>query len=361
MGSIVILVHGMGKHAAGEITKKFKAGMKSGLELLGASDAIKNGWGNHLDIREFYYDDTFEEHRAKLANNAAAIRNNTLPVSNWMTQLFQSIGRIDEMLEEDNALTQSWLDVAFYCHTFIGEQLRVELASEICKAIKDAENHTDVHIVAHSLGTALVHDTLHNLFRDDATFRDKIPDFPTGSFNLGSVTTVANVSRLTNLISYQVNPYTSRVTTGTFGCTDRFINVSNKYDPFLWLRPYYPNKHPSHVPDKTLDFRLNTVKSWNPHDFQNYIAYPEVTLRLVASLTTLDVSSLVPNRDSAVQAYKDDSVSGAAEIFEEKMGDFIQGDEDISFRDIYQALKKLFDEIQEFKEQYEADNGGSDA
>ena len=332
MAAIIILVHGMGKRKPGTFTRDFKIGINKGLELLGAADS---DWLSEVEIREFYYADTFKEHREKLAANAEAIRNGTLPVSNWMSQLYNKVGKIDEFIGEDNAFTQSWLGIAFYCHTFLGEQIRVELASEICKAINDAENHSDVHVLSYSLGTAVLHDTLHKLFRDDASFRDKIPGFPTGSFNLGSVTTIANISRLTNLINFLENPYKSRCTTGLLGCTDRFVNVSNAFDPFLWLRSYSPDKNPNYVPAQTNDLKFNAIKSWNPHNFINYLAYPEVTLRLLTSYTsTLDMGPLLAKRQSARQHYENDSVIGAASKFEATLSAFGNNSDDVTFKEL---------------------------
>ncbi len=354
----IILIHGMGTHPKGNMKEEFKRGMKTGLSQFGLSGGQIEFGFSKMDVIEYNFSEFFDEKRKELAEYADATRRGlSVSPSNWVERVHTEVTKVGQGLDDGSMLATSWLDVALYCNTYLGEMIRSQLATLLCQSMKEFGNDK-VHVVAHSLGTSLLHDTLHKLFRDDSEFRDGISDYPVGEFNIESVWWLANVSRLTSLVSGQKKPYESRAINGRFGCIEHIVNVANKYDPFTWLRQYDPTQHPQHVPSYTRNIEQTSVKSWNPHKFENYVAHPEVAIRMIQRFSTLDVSRYISDESvkEAVSLYEADSLPGAVEELGRQIRPLTGDPDSIKFKDIVTAVKKVFDEVNELKEEYERDN-----
>lgn len=350
MKPLVILVHGMGTHKKGNIKKEFITGVnETGKCLINDSFKIED----HVKLKEYHYSKMLDDIRKKLSDNATAIKEqgfgflSTIGVAG---EVITAITDFHDDLDDDSFFTTHWLDVILYGSTFYGEQIRVEFAKFLNKELLKA-NGREIHIICHSLGTAVVHDTLAKLYRKSFNATDNIPDLPTGSFNISSLWTFANVSRLVCLLNDLEDPMTSPVTTGSDGCTNAFYNVRHKFDPFTWFKTY--NRKMSFI--KT--YENDVIKKWNTHDFTEYVSDPLVTKRLINLLTSHYISNSSDDESklgACIESHSKDTINEAyieLKILLERYKD--KDKKYHSFREIYSVINKVITASAEFKKDME--------
>ena len=349
MKDIVILVHGMGTHARNNISREFTGGVNETAACLlpGRNYRIED----LVELVEFNFSDELDSFLGRLEQNLKDITDNNL-------DKIGSLGLAGDVVDmlirfhgdfKDTFFRTHWLDVILYGTTYFGEKLRVEFARYFCSQLKRSINQgCRLHVIAHSLGTAVVHDSLSKLYRREFSMSDDIPDLPTGSFNFDSLWTFANVSRLVNLLNGLTDPLSSSVTTGADGCVNAFYNVRHKLDPFTWFKTYDRRMANS----KT--FGNDVVRRWNTHDFRGYVSDPLVTKRLINTLTP---SHYITGSDSnlavlagCVSRHREGTVNEAYEKLEVLRDTYKERDSQYhSFREIYEVLKTVIDSAGDLK------------
>ena len=64
-------------------------------------------------------------------------------------------------IDDDDFFNTHWLDVFFYVFTEIGEHIRIRLGEQVADAVATVNGGASrVHLLGHSLGCAVIHDTL---------------------------------------------------------------------------------------------------------------------------------------------------------------------------------------------------------
>lgn len=291
---VIILVHGMGTHPKGNITKVFKKALADRATSFEVND---DSFLKNVDYKEFNYSEYFDLIRQQFADNAQARQKGFkfLTGKGFEEKLLKQLTQFEANFGKDEFFYTHWLDVILYSTMYFGEKLRVDLIKEFEK-LRKKYNHKNMHIVCHSLGSALVHDALAKYYRRDSDPFDNIPDLKTGNFNIASLWTFANVSRLVNLLNGLEDPNHSTVVTGSEGCTDNFINIRHKYDPFTWFKTY----------DRRMDDKLtlthSVIRKENTHDFYEYVTEPNVARSLLSFLYDVDVTD--SKFDEGVKDYK---------------------------------------------------------
>lgn len=273
---LVLLVHGMGTHPKGQIKKDFEAALGERITAFGLDpDPLLKA----VDYREFNYSEKFDLIRKQFAENAEARKKGFkfLSGKGFEEKLIQQLTSFEANFGQDDFFYTHWLDVILYSTMYFGEALRAEFIGEF-DTLRKKYRHSNIHVISHSLGTALAHDALAKYYRVESTPMDDMPDVPVGRFNMASLWTFANVSRLVNILTSLEDPLRSTVTVGSGGCTTSFVNVRNKYDPFTWFKTY-DRKDPS-----PLDIVIDTVRNPNTHDFREYITEPEVARQLLKTI-----------------------------------------------------------------------------
>lgn len=305
----VILVHGMGTHPNGNITRDFKKALTDRAASFGVTDP---GFINNVDYKEFNYSDYFDTIRLQFAQNAQARQKGFkyLVGKGFEEKLLTQLTSFEAKFGKDEFFYTHWLDVILYSTMYFGEKIRIDFIRELEK-LRKKYNHKNMHIVCHSLGTALVHDALAKYYREDSDPFDNIPDLKTGNFNMASLWTFANVSRMVNLLNGLENPNSSTVVTGNNGCTNNFINVRHKYDPFTWYKTY----------DRRMNDKLtltnSVIRKVNTHDFYEYVTEPNVSRSLLGFLYDVDVTDSQFN--DGVAEYKKDSLNDKVKTLKAKI------------------------------------------
>ena len=300
---IVILVHGMGDGAPPKPTNK-KLG-EFGEQFVEATDGLLTSFSKHkqqsitdfVDVEEFYYNDTFETIAKTMGDQSKTVADRFVALQHLFPGgggfLPEFIGRYSgwesKFGSSKNFFFTHWLDVLFYM-TYVGEKIRIDLQQRLAETIRDTGNASRIHIVAHSLGTAVVHDALQKLYPPGGVPVHGGKDwFSVESDQLGSIWMVSNVSKLINSVINFPDPTarTSTVKPGPGGCAIRFYNVRHRLDPFTLVRPFRPKNDGTWLTHESYellygDIPTELVLDANTHSFGQYISNPRVGLPMIA-------------------------------------------------------------------------------
>lgn len=271
--TVVLLVHGMGTHLKGAIQEEFIQAVSDRADSFGlrSAEIIPT-----VDYEEFNYSEYFDAVRKQFEANANARKKGFtyLTGKGFEEKLVTQLTAFETNFGKDEFFYTHWLDVILYGTLYFGEYLRVEFIKKFEKLL-DKYGYSKIHVICHSLGTAVVHDALAKYYRSESTPYDDVPDKPLGQFNMASLWTFANVSCLLNLLNNLGDPLRSTVVTGNEGCTNRFINVRNTFDPFTWFKTYRRDMK------DIVDVEIDTVRKLNTHDFYEYVTEPRVARGLL--------------------------------------------------------------------------------
>ena len=178
------------------------------------------------------------------------------------------------------------------------------IVKDVVAAIK-ASPFRLVHasVISHSLGSAVVHDTLTDLATGD--FSGNSGDFGLRPefFRFESFHTIANVSRLLDRTGYPV--YDGPIQPGERGLAgsycDHFYNYRNRFDPFTLARPFEPDWDVRWYHDK----QCSHVYEKNTHAMDHYVRNPLVHIPMLRSLLgDYDVISASEELD-AIDSFSD--------------------------------------------------------
>lgn len=342
---IVLLIHGMGTHPVDNMTREFKAGLIEAANGfgMGAFDPDES-----MDIVEYNYSETLDNIRKKLAEDAQEILD-LFPNGTPGVDIVHKLLAFQANFSEDEFLYTHWLDVALYS-LYYGEAIRVELAKKLNNLFKEAANRR-VHVIAHSLGTAVLHDTLDKFYKvlGPGEGGGDYPYMRAGGHNLKTVWTFANVSKLVSVLNDVADQGPTVVRSGPTGCTDSLYNIYHTLDPFCWFEPY---KEDTVAIENGRHFETKIVRKKNTHSFQEYVANPEVAKYLLAELVQA-VEPLKPDNFAAyVKKHKENTPNAIYNKIESKVDEIKAGRNKLSdIKDLFDLLKNFVDTVEEIWEE----------
>ncbi|MCS6208150.1 hypothetical protein [Shewanella baltica] len=350
---VVLLIHGMGTHTDASIKEEFKVGLKQCMEFFGQSNFDVN---DAFTIKTFNYSKYWDEKRKAFAEHLEGEIKESLSLT---PNQIQKILNVTLEFDSDDFLYTHVLDVLFYLtgalrsHQLI--KLHKAIGDEIETSVNDLNGQRFI-IVAHSLGTAFIHDCLTQLYTSRL---DPI------NFGLDQLWSVATVSRLTHMITQMDDPIASIVIDHSVtkpGVSKEYYPVYNDFDPFCWFKRYTrsPNQgmliNTKHVRDLHQIYPDTDTMRFNPHDLREYFADPEVGGRFLSTNGVIDINL---NDFTAAQAkYRKTTATGLftdnyrmiqskLETLGDMAGDFTGMKKKV---DILTEVYKLIDEIRdEFK------------
>ncbi len=283
----LIIVHGMGQQSEDSFKDEFIKGCKWAFDLYpGFSGKSPE---DYAEIVPVCYNDIFDQHRQRMANNALPVvdRLKSIPGMGGDTLLeaVKELTNLESQFSNDKFFETHWLDVLFYRFTTLGEVVRIRLGKKIAHEIGVANGGSkNVHILAHSLGTAVTHDCLAKLYKPEYKLGD-LNNLSNKMHKLGSVHMVANTSRV--LQSF-INVDQSPVKPGDGGCTFFYREYRHLLDPITWPKSFNPTNNQGWITNK--DWRSKryqlvhptsiTNQHGNTHSIQHYLANPAVHLEL---------------------------------------------------------------------------------
>lgn len=340
MTTTVLLVHGIGTHKPGNMKAAFTSAInETAQKHFGLAYDINTD--SQVTIREFNYSEEFDQERQKMAKAAKGGHEqlvsqlteftNGLP-SSLVKKLLKGLTKLDK----DGFIYEYLLDILLYGSTHCGPRTRARMTDEINQLVN---NKGKLVIVAHSMGTAVAHDSLNSLY----TQHPKIN-------TVKGLVTFANVSRMLPLISRLPDPSQSRVhlDTDNNGCIrDFFINGHNVLDPLTHFLPFH----------KTQSFNVQHLlqsiqKKVNPHGFGQYAAHPDFVAEFLNNVCYAPKRLYSEDVKKALHSYKQGSLNHKFEDVRTKLDDLT--DDDINIRELiafFKAVKEVYRELEQLAAQ----------
>ena len=301
---VLVFAHGMGLH--GDDWVSGDNGAVETLKSVAKRYAFfqKKPLDNYVQFEPISYDAIFQNIVGQWQNDAAAVAalpGNTLgSATSWLTGAAET---------EKNFWWTHVADVALYrCFPTYRQMVRAHVMNDIATKIAPAVSAgTNVSILAHSLGTAVVHDTLH-IMGSKTTLNGNQNALRATNFRFNNIFMVANVSRLLQSQDGDTAPvYKSVVRPGVnadpASYCQRFLNFRHEADPFAFPRMFDPVDFPA---DRFRNVLVRHYWKANIHDVSHYLLNPRVHIPILRALTkegavTLEEEKFAVNPDNFPQ------------------------------------------------------------
>ena len=291
--SLIFMLHGMGNQPEGWAGPYV--------------DAIKEAYGLYPFLQDtpieerlafvpLQYDDIFREIVQTWADNAALVRAAAKELNAPVSRLTNWLVGADEL--KDNFAWTHAADVLLYrafalvrnrvC-THVGKQLTVRIKREI-----DEAGSCSWSAIGHSLGTAVLHDTLARLWNPLSNLPGNMAFAPENA-QADLVMMVANVSRLLEVksASEPYDVFETAVKPGFGGQLQRgckyYVNVRHRLDPFTVPKMFNPQMWPDEaalaaIPPRYLNVEVDHIHEKDIHSFAHYLKHPAVHVPMLRRL-----------------------------------------------------------------------------
>jgi hypothetical protein len=321
----LLVLHGMGQHTAESFKKEVYDSLQSALQFY---PSLKNhDLESSTDIIGVGYNHIFDQQRSRMAETARDIKTRLGEVEgmsdNIIQDVFSDIQNVELGIDDDDFFNTHFVDVLMYRFTPLGERVRVEVAKQIAKAVATVNGGSqNVHILAHSLGTSVVHDTLAKLYT--ASWNDDSKRLSVRMHKLGSLHMLANTSRV--LESF-VNVSQSVVRPDKLGCTSLYREYRHQYDPITWARAFNPTDNGNWISNERWHLGFYQLKvlsaitseHGHTHDIKHYIQNPLVHLKLFSEVFGIQLTQ--DEIEVGHQAYIDTTLAEVATDLQESIDD----------------------------------------
>lgn len=314
---ILVAVHGMGTHSKASFKKEIVSTLD---EASKHYSFFKNNAGGSLPfskkvtVEVIEYNSHFEAVRKRLQAGGGDL-SDMLKGLNNKDSIYKILKKLDVDFKQDSFFNTHWLDVILYKFSIYGEMIRVKVAEDLVDKLqkyKQSSNPRDVHLLSHSLGTAVLHDTLHEMFTDGVSSKGKVS---IDDYQFDSLYTISNVSRL---IHASRHCYESLVKPEN-GVCKQMINIAHRLDPISWPKRFDP-KHdePDWVSDLIYqlqlfrDIKTEAMTEANTHAITSYLANPKVYRDLFSTIFPLDFVPTPEEIAIADEKYIETTLRGAS-------------------------------------------------
>lgn len=340
----LIIVHGMGNHTEESVTKSVIETLN---EVFKTYDSLSgSATSDKFDLKIVEYNSFFEDYRKGVKGRTDLLEAMQEVQRDWpvIPSAAAAISGIESSIIEDSSFNTHWLDVILYRYTMMSEPIRLKLGEVIAQLVTD-RGSSGVHVMGHSLGTAIVHDTLAKLYGPDQ-FDDKLSN---SADKLGGVHMVANVSRIlqsfTKVGASEVRPMS--------GCCKLYYEYRHTLDPFTKIKPFDPTDNEewiSHAIWKRAYqiVRPSSVTNSNTHSLSHYLKNPEVHLPLFRSV--FNFQPRVADKEKAQKIYNDQTVKHKAFAVQEAFEGFEYSVE--SLQNLLNAGKTLKEMVEQLGDEF---------
>lgn len=242
----LIFVHGMGKYD--------EDWDNDALSTLKAAFAEYPSLAKNFEFDKVFervsvrYDDNFENLRAQWKDDFGGFKTMFLASmdaadNGEKDKVEKKLGEVSELVgaAEDEFLWTHAMDVILYrFFSTVRTAVNVSVAKQVLKVAKDTAKFSTWSVIAHSLGTAVLHNTLHALY-ETQLIAGEPPLRPTET-RPNMIAMIANVTRVLQLPT--VKAFESRVRPGSAiggRATAFYLNIRHRWDPFVMPHPFEPD------------------------------------------------------------------------------------------------------------------------
>jgi len=231
----------------------------------------------HIDVVPIAYDEVFEDYLDDFTDVASAVFSDAIELP---TPEREALAKTIEAAEvkDKPALFSYILDVLLYKMDIVKEQVNVVVAKQLYEKISQLGTEDNFGIVAHSLGTRVINDTLQNIRSgqaDEANFYHQ-------GYRLKFLMQISDVTDLFGLPFHQ-DKYPPK-DVYSYDTYDYLRTVTNRFDPIARIIP----TRLDHWPQGRLtedymgrpaykDILLDHVHEINVHGLTHYMLHPEIT------------------------------------------------------------------------------------
>jgi hypothetical protein len=314
---VIFLVHGMGDFGK-DWSLSVQKQIADSYSAYGIAKVLP--FADSFEFKEIVYNERFDKLRKQWRDDSATVLA-TLKEGGLEASALGKLAKAGGAAgTEDQFLSSHVLDVLLYRFVpMVAEEARTLVAKQIIDTVFGAEPRK-WSVIAHSLGTAVAHDSLHAMFTNTVAGETLI-----GTTQAQVLMMVANVSRL--LEEDDVDVYKSMVRPGTSDSVCRhYLNAKHEWDPFPRPKEFRPlDDWPSVAArneDRYVPITINAFQNKNIHGLSHYLSNPKVHVPLFRRLVPLPV------------VISDDELKKASALFEAStpLG---------QFQELQQAVKKF--------------------
>lgn len=336
---VLFLMHGMG-----DFSKGWSTPVQAQLRALYAKYDIAKAlpFDDVFAFEEVVYNGRFEKLRKQWTSGAAAVikelRKGGLP-DNAATDLLRSEARA----ADDEFVRSHLLDVLLYRFVpEVAEEARALVAKRIQEVIFPKRGDPPRwSVIAHGLGTAVAHDSLHAMFTHTAGGRTLL-----GLTKAQAIVMIANVSRLLEQRSVDVYTSVVRPGLGDQGICEFYVNVWHEWDPLPRPKAFRPLHDWPDVatrlarPDRFVGAAINAFQHRNVHALDHYLADPGAHVPIFRAL--LPVPDAIPEVElaRAVAAHEATTPFGQFEALQRALKE-LQLAEEASWKQVIAAFKRF--------------------
>jgi len=298
----IFLVHGMGEFEAG-----WSANIQEQIRRLLDSPDYKElhagGWSGNFEFKEIVYNDVFEDWRKQWRTDSAAARQ-AITAAGLNDVAASRLLQAADVTSGGGFWRTHVLDVVLYRYFMpVTEAVCTRIERQILAHLQSFKPAPPSYtIIAHSLGSAAVYETLHAML--------------TGPGGLHPAYRPANLVMMANVTAALWNrggscyPSSMRpMLPDHLGSCYHFADFSHQLDPFSNFRRFTPPdtwRQPPARPDSFTQVELarEDIQHVNVHALEHYLSHPAVHVPLLRLLTGYDDIISDAERDEAVARWR---------------------------------------------------------
>ncbi len=308
MAQVIFFLHGAGKHEEGWHKDALESFIETRL-LLGRDDDFN---ARYIPIA-LSYGDIFEEYWGEHNSRAKALANLPIP-GNANSFIRKIIDFAKSNPSDDHPWIATQGDVVLYLITSLGPAVRNRVWDDIIKVLEE-HNTPMFSIIAHSLGTRVIHDVLQRSFTGDVGSNYELFGKPK------VLAQIANITRLTSFNEGHLGP--GMVVHPSYdpdtGACWRYINAWHPLDPSAVIRRFNPLRYPAFQGVQGL-FDISAkpgdvINIKEIHSLTNYLKIPEITAAIVNGLENYTTLHPGPIDEAAIEQarekYEQKTIAGS--------------------------------------------------
>lgn len=348
---LLFLVHGIG-----DTKPDWSKPIQELIRALYAGYHVANvmPFDQYFELKEVNYNDKFDARRKQWKTASSSVVK-ALDGGGMKPGAINKLTKWASEPAKDDFLNTHALDVVMYRFLSLeAEQVRTAVQKQILTALaaQPANESSRWSVIAHSLGTSVTHDVLHQLFSPSRPA--EWGALPAGLFRPNVVMMVANVSRLLEnkeFFGAEGDVYRSAVCPSkdpAAGACDYFINVRHEWDPIPKPRIFRPTDDWPNIATRAqgryIDVKINAIEQADVHDFAHYLKNPKTHVPLFRLLT---VPGLLPDDEAtaASQAYEESTPLEKFKKEAKRLENLSLPESEQDWRNILGMLRNFYDQI----------------
>jgi hypothetical protein len=273
----LFLVHGIGIHRdaswADETTQMLSKAWQRDIEINSQSADMED----HIEVVPISYDSVFEDYLDDFADLGKAVFDDAIDLTKQEREQLSATIKAHKI--NDRHFIWSYIvDVILYKMAIVREQVNVVVARQLYERISSGSTNQSYGIIAHSLGTRVINDTLQRL----RTEQVDQSNFYKQGYRLKFLMQISDVTDLFGLpFGKDRIPPNKVYPQDTY---DYFRTVTNRFDPIARIIPtcidHWPQGRSAEQymgRDIYRDILLDHVHEHNVHGLTHYMLHPQVT------------------------------------------------------------------------------------